>query len=161
MTGRTLEQLVQDGIAKPLGLESVTFFPYEKAELGGKVPALTARLPDGNLMLYTEPFMNIDPIDGMGGHGGYANMSDYIKVQRSILANDGKLLKPETVDMMFTPQLGPEALKGLKDFMKTPTAALFIGEWKPEWDMSWGLGGILLLQDGDGRRKKGTMSWGG
>lgn len=161
VTGQTLEQLVQEGIAKPLGITSMTFFPYEKAELGGKVPSLTARMPDGKLMQHTEPFMNIDPVDAMGGHGGYSNLQDYIKVQRSILANDGKLLKPETVEMMFTPQLTPEAAKGLTDFMKTPYSALFIGEWKPEMKVNWGLGGILSMNDGDGRRKKGTLSWGG
>lgn len=161
VTDKTLEQLVQEGIAKPLGLSSMTFFPYEKPDLGGKIPGLTMRVPDGNLMLHTEPFMNIDPIDGMGGHGGYSNLEDYLKVQRSLLANDGKLLKPETVEMMFTPQLTPEAAKGLTEVLKGPVAALFIGEWKPEFEVNWGLGGILLMKDADGRRKKGSLSWGG
>lgn len=161
VTGQTLELLLQTGIAKPLGLTSLTFFPFEKDSLSGKVPALTARMPDGNLMLHTEPFMNIDPIDGMGGHGGYANLGEYIKVLRSLLANDGQLLKTETVETMFTPQLSPESSKALSTVMQGPISALFIGEWKPETEVNWGLGGILLMKDGDGRRKKGSLSWGG
>lgn len=161
LTGQTLEQLVQDGIAKPLGLKTMTFFPYHRGDLGGKIPALTARTPEGKLMLHTEPFMNIDPIDAMGGHGGYCSLQEYIRVLRSLLANDGKLLKPETVEMMFSPQLTPEASKALTAVMKTSLASLFIGEWKPELELNWGLGGILLMKDGDGRRKRGSLSWGG
>jgi len=89
-------------------------------------------------------------------------MPDYLEILRSILANDGKLLKPETVEAIFTPQLNQQGKEGLKAFVSGPMGAFTIGEWKPEVELDWGIGGVLLMQDyGDGRRKKGTLSWGG
>lgn len=42
--------------------------------------------------------------DDYGGGGGYSVVSDYMKVLRSILRNDGVLLKRKTVELMFKPQ---------------------------------------------------------
>lgn len=88
-------------------------------------------------------------------------MADYLKVQQSLLANDGKLLRPETVDMMFTPQLGPDSSKALNAFIQSPSVAMVPGELKPDIPVNWGLGGLLFMEDDQGRRKKGSMSWGG
>ena len=152
---------MEENISKPLGLTSITFFPYNDPSLKEKVPGLTTRGADGKLTLHTEPFINTGSKDCFGGHGGYANMSDYIKVQRSILANDGKLLKPATVDMMFTPQLSPESKAGLAAFRRSPYGAMAVGEQNPEIEADWGLGGVIFLQDDQSRRKKGTLNWGG
>jgi CubicO group peptidase (beta-lactamase class C family) len=161
LTKTTLEDWMTEHIFKPLGVTGVTFWPNKHPHLAGKVPALTARGPDGKLVLHTEPTINESSTDCFGGHGGYAQMSEYLKIQRSILANDGKILKPETVEQMFTPQLSPHCKESLKAIRKGPMGLFFIGENDPEIEADWGLGGILFLQDDDGRRKKGTMSWGG
>lgn len=161
LTGKPLDTLVQEGIARPLGLHSITFFPWGKAELEAKIPPRTARLPDGTFTLPTEPFINDDPVDGMGGHGAYATAGDYLAVLRSLLANDGRLLTPETAETLFTPQLTPQATEAQREVMQGPVAAFFIGEWTPDMDVNWSLGGILVMKDGEGRRKKGTVAWGG
>ncbi|KAK0319753.1 hypothetical protein LTR82_009088 [Friedmanniomyces endolithicus] len=109
----------------------------------------------------TEPTLNTGSTDCFGGHGGFSSMSDYLLVQHSILANDGKLLKPETVEMMFQPQLQAGSKRDLMAFMASPSGAYVIGEWAPGLDLDWGLGGMLVMRDDVGRRKKGTLSWGG
>ena len=147
---------------KPLEIQNITFWPGEKPELNARVPGLTTRTPDGKLVPWTLPFLNTGSKDCFGGHGAYATLSEFLRVQRSILANDGKLLKPETVEMMFQPQLSAESKQGLNHFLRTnPMAAMMIGEFKPEIECDWGLGGILFLQDDVGKRRKGTLSWGG
>ena len=157
-----LDQWMQKNICEPLGADSITFFPYENKGFKDKVPALTTRNEEGKLILNETPSINLGSKEPMGGHGAYAKLQDYLKVQRSILANDGKLLKPETVDkFMFTPQLTSETKQALNDFRHTPMAALFIGENDPSVPVDWGIGGILFLKDDDGRRKKGTLNWGG
>jgi CubicO group peptidase (beta-lactamase class C family) len=161
VTGQTLEEHMKKNIFQPLGITSITFFPYANPSLKDKVPALTTRGPDGKLVLHTEPFINTGSKDCFGGHGGYGTMSDYLKVQRSLLANDGKLLHPSTVDMMFMPQLSPESKAGLATFRRSPYGAMAIGEQDPAIEADWGIGGILFLQDDRGRRKKGTLNWGG
>lgn len=112
-------------------------------------------------MPYNEPFINAGAKDAFGGQGASAKMEDYLKVQRSILANDGKLLKPESVEIMFTPQLTPQVKQSLKDVRRSPMGALFIGDNDLDIEVDWGIGGILFLQDDIGRRKKGTLNWGG
>ncbi len=159
LTGQTLEEHMKENLWGPLGITGISFWPYENSELKDKVPALTARSPDGKLVLNTEPTINTGSKGCFGGHGAYARMGDYIKILHSILANDGKILKPETVEMMFTPQLSPGAKAGLKAFREGPYAGMMIGENDPKIEADWGLGGILFMQDDDGRRKKGTLNW--
>ena len=161
VTKQTLEEHMKKHIFEPLGTTTITFFPYANPALKDKVPALTTRNPEGTLVLHTEPFINTGSKDCFGGHGAYATMQDYLKIQRSLLANDGKLLKPETVETMFTPQLSPESKAGLKAWRKSPYGAFAIGENDPGIEADWGLGGILFLEDDRGRRKKGTLNWGG
>ena len=161
VTNQTLEEYMKKNMFEPLGITRTTFFPYENAELKERVPGFTVRTPDGRLIVNNDPFLNTGSKDAFGGHGAYATMGDYIKVQHSILADDGKLLKPTTVDLMFTPQLSEASREGLKAFRHSPFAAMMIGENDPEIEVDWGIGGILFMQDDQGRRKKGTLNWGG
>ncbi|KAK4540125.1 hypothetical protein LTR36_009790 [Oleoguttula mirabilis] len=162
LTDSTLEEYMQKNMWEPLGIKNISFWPYENPELKDKVPGLTTRTPEGKLVPFNEPFLNTGSKDCFGGHGAYAAMGDFLKVQHSILANDGKLLKPQTVDLMFQPQLSPESAEALEKFMKhSPMAAMIIGEFNPDVECNWGLGGILFMQDDVGKRKKGTLSWGG
>lgn len=162
LTDSTLEEYMQKNMFEPLGITNITFWPYQNPAFKDKVPGLTTRTPEGQLVPMTLPFLNTGSTDCFGGHGAYATMSDYLKIQHSLLANDAKLLKPSTVDSMFEPQLSPASAQALNHFMKTsPMAAMVIGEFKPDIEVNWGLGGILFMQDDVGRRKKGTLSWGG
>ena len=161
VTNQTLEDYMKKNIWEPLGIKGITFFPYENPDLKDQVPALTVRTPEGKLILNNDATINTGAKDAFGGHGAYARTGDYIKVLHSILANDGKLLKSKTVDMMFTPQLGPDSKEALKAFRHGPFAVNVVGENDPAIEADWGLGGILFMEDDRGRRKKGTMNWGG
>lgn len=160
VTDQTLEEYMKKNIWEPLGLISVTFFPCEHPELRGKIPGMSVRTPDGQLAPYNDPFINTGSKDALGGHRAYAKLKDFLKVQGSILANDGKLLKPETVEMMFTPQLSPGVNQSLNDFRYTPMAAMIVGENNSEIEIDWGIGSILFLHDDHGRRKGGHAELG-
>ncbi|KAK0825061.1 hypothetical protein LTR73_007348 [Friedmanniomyces endolithicus] len=146
---------------EPLGATSITFWPDRNPALKDRVLGIAVRTAEGKLIANTEPTLNTGSTDCFGGHGGFSSMSDYLLVQHSILANDGKLLKPETVEMMFQPQLQAGSKRDLMAFMASPSGAYVIGEWAPGLDLDWGLGGMLVMRDDVGRRKKGTLSWGG
>ncbi|KAK6434612.1 hypothetical protein LTR95_009203 [Oleoguttula sp. CCFEE 5521] len=161
LTNSTLEGYMTTHIWQPLGIKEMTFFPRKHPELQARIPVLAVRTPDGGLAKYPAKSINEGLTGCLGGQGIYATMDEYLRVQRSILANDGKLLSAKSVDLMFTPQLTSAETQGLKNFLTTPMAAMFIGEFVKDLPVSWGLGGVLFLEDDDGRRKKGTMSWGG
>lgn len=160
LTSTSLEDYMASHLWQPLGITGITFWPEKNPELRDKVPGTVVRTPDGKLVPYTEDNLNTHSVDCYGGHGAYAKMSDYLKVLQSLLANDGKLLKPETVDMMFQPQLGEGSTKALNAF-KENFGGMLIGEIVNEIPVNYGLGGMLFMADDVGRRKKGSMSWGG
>ena len=74
--------------------------------------------PNGNggkLIPDTAPHILSQATEGMGGIGLYTSMASYIKILHSLLINDGKLLRPETVDkFIFEPQLSASSRESLQ-----------------------------------------------
>lgn len=162
ITSQTLGQYFEKNISEPLGIKSISFFAHTDEKLKDRIPVLSARGPDGKLVPFPHGNLNLGAEDCFGGHGAYATVEDYLKVQQSILANDGKLLKPESVDIMFTPQLSAESKAALQDFRGSPLGKMAIGDQDVDVVADWGIGGLLFTQDDKlGRRKKGTLNWGG
>lgn len=163
LTGQTLEEYMKANIWDPLDMQTTTFFPARKEGVEAKVPTLSVRGPDGKLYPFNSPFINTGSTGCFGGHGGYSAMSDYTKFLRSILANDGKLLSPESLKLLFKPQLSPALTQSLKDYLLSPSGAFFIGEFQAEkYEHSWAFGGVVFVQGyDDGRRNAGSLSWGG
>ncbi|KIX92079.1 uncharacterized protein Z520_12233 [Fonsecaea multimorphosa CBS 102226] len=154
----TLGQYMKKNIWDPLGMASTSFRLGQNERVRSRLCATTTRTPEGDLVP-ADPYPNPNPKDDLGGGGLYSSAEDYIKVLISLLKNDGTLLKPETVNMMFTPQLSDEA--SLVATVTEPGAGPMFrgGVDSPAWN--FGLGGILNMKDVDGICKKGTMSWGG
>lgn len=145
---------------QPLNITGMTFWPKSHSALKDKIPGIVVRTPSGGLTPLTEDTINTHSVDCFGGHGIYAKLSDYLRILQSLLANDGKLLKPETVDMMFEPQLG-ESSAAAFTYFRDHYGGMLIGEQSDKMPVNYGLGGMLFLEDDVGRRKKGTLSWGG
>ena len=113
---------MEANIFEPLGMKCTTFHPVTRIDGGdedfsARMTTKPMRDPQsGKLVkditgLYP---MRPDPEDEFGGAGLYSSANDYSKVLASLLANDGKLLKRETVtDVLFKPSLSPEAKKAL------------------------------------------------
>ncbi|KAI7229085.1 beta-lactamase family protein [Hortaea werneckii] len=162
ISGMTLEEFMRENMFRLVGVKEITFWPEQNPDLKGKVPQMTTRTSDGSLAPFEGPSINTGMTDCFGGHGAYGTIRDYLKIQHSILANDGKLLKPETVEAMFSRQLSPESAKSLNWFMKShPMSKMMVGEYNPDVELDWGLAGILFLKDDIGKRKKGTLHWSG
>lgn len=160
LTGLDLEGWMKKHTFPPLGIKGITFWPSKDPTLKDKIPVLTVRGGDGKLVENTADHLNTHSTDCFGGHGAYAQLGDYIKVLHSLLANDSKLLQPATVDAMFTPQLGEGSAAGLNGFVQA-FSAMLPGEVAEGIPAQHGLGGALWMEDDAGRRRKGTMQWGG
>lgn len=156
--GVRLGEYMLKHIFEPLGMTSTGFRPTENENIANNLCPTTMRTPTGELVP-TDPYAIQDPKDDLGGGGLYSSAPDYVKVLISLLRNDGKLLKPETVKLMFTPQLLDN--KDLVAMATHPlTGPMFrAGVNSAAWD--FGLGGILNREDVDGVCKNGTISWGG
>lgn len=147
----------------PLGLKTMTFFPARKEGLEDRVPVLSVRGPDGKLYPFKEPFITTGVTGCFGGAGCYSALGEYRTFLLSLLRNDEKLLRSESVDELFRPQLTTGQAKSFKECLQGPMGAFFIGEFKPEeYAHDWAFGGVVFVEGyEDGRRRAGTLSWGG
>ncbi|KAK5055190.1 hypothetical protein LTR84_012939 [Exophiala bonariae] len=156
--GVRLGEYMKRYIFGPLDMTSTGFRPSENEKIRNNLSATTVRTPKGGLRA-GKPFLTGTPKDDLGGGGLYSSATDYIKVLISILKNDEKLLKRETVDLMFTPQLpDPKYLEAVVNDQRT---GVFYRSGVDGQRWNYGLGGLLNMEDAEGVCKKGTMSWGG
>jgi hypothetical protein len=85
----------------------------------------------------------------------------YVRVLQSLLANDGRLLRGETVEKMFENQIGAEAEEGFRAALAGPLGWFFRLGMDVETKLGHGLGGLLTLEDVKGAHGEGTLTWGG
>ena len=164
LTKSTLEEFMKTNIWDPLGITTMTFFPWKRdSKFEARVPQLSVRGPDGKLYPFKEPFITTGATGCFGGSGGYSTMPDYLTFLTSLLHNDGRLLRSETLDELFRPQLTSTQQQSFKEALNGPVGAFFVGEFRPaEFEHDWAFGGVVFVEGyGDGRRNAGSLSWGG
>lgn len=163
LTGQTLRERIQERILAPLGIADFQFYPVTREDMRARLVDLNPSDPGalGLAVLAGEGTINRDSEGDFGGHGGFMPAPDYLKVLRSLLANDGRILKPETVDDMFEHHLTPEATAAHRAALAGPAGMFFRVGTEPGFEAGHGLGGLLALRDTEGWYGEGTMSWGG
>ena len=159
----SLEEYFVENIFKPAGAPAPypTFNLSEHQDLKDDLLECATRTPEGGLEAIFAPFGDM-PKDEHGGSGLALTTQHYLAVMADILSDDGKLLKKETKDGMFTGQLEPgsAAQKGLEawSLIFSPMTGGEVG--MP--GVNYGLGGLLLTE---GAKKvsipKNTLMWGG
>ncbi|KAE9395562.1 beta-lactamase/transpeptidase-like protein [Gymnopus androsaceus JB14] len=139
-----LETIMEQNIWQPLGIKDMTFYLQRRPDMLAKCGDMTKK----------------DAEFAFGGGGLFTSPQEYMKILHSLLTNDGKLLRPESVDDFFRPQLEEKPRQSMAEFFSkhmtnSPT--------NPAGKKDWGLGGILLMEDGPDEysRKAGTMGWAG
>lgn len=163
-SGKKLQQHMEEYMWKPLGINDMTFFLKERDDLKVRMPAMSYRDTDTGKATNTRPaseLVRADATEALGGGGIIASPTEYIKVLHAILKNEGTILKKETVDIMFQPQLTSESKAGLAKIFAMPEMAQMMGTMPDGTGRDWGLGGLLLENDLEGWRSKGSLTWGG
>ena len=162
VTGMKLDDYFRKNILKPLGIPAseVSFFPVKEG-MGQRMPELNPKDPKGQgLSSSLGNNVHGDVLTGcFGGQGGYASSDAYIAILQSILFNDGKLLKSESVAEMFKPQLEQGAKESLIKWCHGPFGAL-LAQNTTGSDINFGLGGLLIGEE-DGGLGKNSLTWGG
>ncbi|CAM0141339.1 hypothetical protein VKS41_003957 [Umbelopsis sp. WA50703] len=163
VTGLTLCERMQQRIFDPLGIPDAQFFPVTRENLRARLVDLNQQDPEalGRAVLGGSGDMNKRTRGDFGGHGLFLPGIDYVKVLRSLLANDGKILQPATVDDMFQHHISPDATTGHHAALGSPMGIFFRVGTDLETKTGHGLGGLLTLQDVDGWYGERTLTWGG
>ncbi|KAK4868304.1 hypothetical protein LT330_007026 [Penicillium expansum] len=163
VTGGTLLEFMQKRIFDPLGISDAQFYPVTREDLRARLIDLNPSDPGalGSAVLGGGGDMNKRGRGDFGGHGLFIPGLDFVKVLRSLLANDGKLLNAATVDNMFQQHLGPDAAASHKAALGGPIGPFFRVGTDLESKVGHGLGGLLTLEDVDGWYGERTLTWGG
>lgn len=163
----SLEEYIRQNILAPLGVANFSFFPKSMPSLMSRMTDMTTREgginkfgttanPEGKVAHTDEVFWK-QPRECSGGGGGYGSPLEYHKILQSILVDDEKLLRKDTVAAMFKPQLSSPSREQLMALLEIPEVNATFGGYPPGAKVDFGLGGLLLLEDVAGR-KKGTMN---
>jgi CubicO group peptidase (beta-lactamase class C family) len=145
----------------PLSMNSTTFRPSLRPDIKSRLPDMLARSPSGDLEVCPIPTWPLDAKDDIGGAGLFSTAGDFMQVLKSLLRDDQKLVKSETLEEMFRPQL-PDA-KYLKESVMIPqNYATFAPLLPSNLAVNFGLGGLIYTEDAEeSGKRKGNMQWGG
>ena len=89
-----------------------------------------------------------DSDDAFGGMGPFSSPEELVKVLLSLLIDDGKLLRSETVVLFFESQLDGVAQRAVETVFEIPIMNRFMGALMAvELKKNWAFGGLLLMED--------------
>ena len=128
--------------------------------------------PPGSEQLMPSPtrFFNDDLKVDAGGAGLFSCARDYSQVLSALLKTPSPLLKPESLDILFTPQLGDASRETLFQtlFAKYPgneeglIGNMFHGGTLPmNTRVSYSCAGIIATEGVPGARGSNAVAWGG
>lgn len=169
LTGKDLDEYEQENIWGPLGAKSTSFRPKKHFAPRMVPPLQEMAYYRNNALVVDKSVWKLEPRDAIGGAGLYSTANDYIKLLSALLRDGAPLLSKESVDLLFSPQLGSGSMEGLRKFLIGETVEMSLSRWWAESDEGFAdiqeiqhsLAGCLSTEDVPGRRKKGTMNWGG
>ncbi|TVY48205.1 Acyltransferase [Lachnellula occidentalis] len=129
---------------------------------GGMTPFGTAADPEAPVEYTENRVYSLDMSECSGGAGLYGNVIDYQKLLHSICADDGKVLKKETVDYMLQDHLSAASKAVFNKRLEDPAMREILGGGvMAGMEITHGLGGMIFLKDVEGGRSAGTIAWGG
>lgn len=144
VSGERLDHFAQTHIFEPLGMTETTYLPRLKARL---YTAPTEYDPARNRILqgivHDE---NCRALGGVSGHAGLFSTARDLAIYAQMLLNGGewngvRILKPETIQTMLTPQLTSEAQRNGSSFLRLRNQLL--GWWGMDEEATiTGLGGL-------------------
>ncbi|KAI1810407.1 beta-lactamase/transpeptidase-like protein [Poronia punctata] len=158
LTGKTLEQYMQENVFQPLGMTSTSYRP--KTIPGSEARSLALAFSDekGVLGPGPSPVPEEYPFE-QGGCGLFSAPADYARLLHGILGH--KVLKPETTDLLFAPQLNDIQRGIVMENAAQKRKQGFSPELPRDIPLDHGLGGLLSMEDDPGKRRKGSLMWSG
>jgi CubicO group peptidase (beta-lactamase class C family) len=148
-----LGDYMQEHIWGPLGMKSTTFRIDTREDIRSRRLDMSMRNPKtGELMQSPSRFWSEKYKDDHGGGGVFSCAADYIKVLHALLRNDGTLLKPSSIDTLFTPYLSAASKAAFNNTLFAPYPGNENGEYNliftsgvPQYaDLDYAIGGFVV-----------------
>ena len=168
-TKKSLEEYMKENLWGPLGITDITFFLDKRPDMKAKQMGLGVRDAETGKTAYAahahayRELNGMEIRDCMGGQGSLGNASSYIKVLHAVLTadEDEKLLKKESVDELFRPQLNEAGKAAFNGMMQIQMVRNAMGLPPADIEKDYGLGGAVIMGDEEGGRREGTLIWAG
>lgn len=160
--GMSLEDYMIEHIWKKVGRSAPfpTFCISKSSNYESRLMAGAERGTDEELKSY-EFWQGNNPHDQDGGHGLSGTADDWLAVLADLVSDQPKLLKAETVAMMFEPQLANNTPAIPMLLQLRPAWELVTGK-VPDTAVNHGLGGMLVTESlADIGQPKNLLAWGG
>ena len=158
LSGLTLGEFIQENICDKLGLTATTFHPENHTEYPERKVELAMRSGEGKLTAMPIPFP-MPAKNDLGGTGLYSTPREYTKFLTALLAGGGNVLKPESVEQIFTSQLKDN--KAMMAKFSRPGSERMNRLLTSGKSVDQGLTVCISLDQVPGGRSAGTVSWGG
>ncbi len=165
-TGESLETFMMKNIWSPLGIKDITFWPKQRLDMQHRMADLsswTNRDGSGKAVPLTTFSIVNGSVDCLGGGGASATAQDFMTLLKVILREDDRLLKKESYDELFLPQLSEESERALHDVLASSQYMWEeLGGFIPlDSRISHGLGGILSRDSFEDWMGANTLHWQG
>lgn len=160
VSGQDLPSYLTEHVLGTLEMSETTFTPSD--EQRARLMAVHSRSGDGSLEI-SELDLPVEPEYWAAGHGLHGTAGDYGRFMAALLAGgelDGnRILRPETVELMFTDHLAgiplpPEGTKSTMPELSNDVPPLPFGQ-------TFGLGLHVFTEDLPGMRRGGSGDWSG
>lgn len=168
VSGMTLGDYMAESLFRPLGMADSTFRRDELPHVRDRtVPSSRRDAETGELRSGEDPFPPLRDGDiESGGAGLYTTAADYAKLLQALLRalrgpkEDGAILTRDTVGEMFEPQLTDQQGRWLK-FLTDLYHDGFVPDFARGMPLDHGISGVINLEDEPGKRRRGSLMWGG
>jgi methyl acetate hydrolase len=160
VSGLTLEQYFDRNILSPLGMQDTGFsVPANKFD---RLVSEYQRQTDGSLKEIPRA-LPPPPKAFSGGGGLYSTAGDYILFMQMILrrgrsTGSKQILRPQTVEMMSTNQIGKLSAGKLKTVRPNISSDV---DFHPGFTDRFGFGFLINTTAYEGGRSAGSLAWGG
>lgn len=162
ISGMSLMDFMSKNIFEPVGVskDGITFFPLKVP--GAQLATMAERTEDGSFVAGANSLQSDSLEYCYGGQGAYVRDGEYMKVLRSLLAGDEKLLRRATVAEMVRPQLDAAQKESLNSVVfSIPIVQRTMSRAIDEGKVDQSLCGVVDVEGRPGWRGKGTVMWGG
>lgn len=160
--GMSLEDYMIENIWKTIGISAPfpTFTLSKHPEYKARLMGHGERTPNGELKP-TEYHYGDNLVDQEGGAGLVLGSDDFLAVLTDLISDSPKLLTPETISMMFVPQIAENSIAKENLLKARPFLNIIAGPVADEY-INHGLGGMLALGDvPEFGQPKNILGWAG
>ncbi|KAL2838524.1 beta-lactamase/transpeptidase-like protein [Aspergillus pseudoustus] len=165
VTSATLEEYMQANIWSKIGASSTTFHPELHAHTVPPQMEMGRRMSVGQGAKSIKPgrvILGYPLKDDLGGIGLFSTPRDFVKLLSALLQGGGPLLRSESVDLLFRPQLSDVSRVAMAKLLgKQMRRVLGVADGDDFEQADHSPAGAVTLKDIPGRRRRGTASWSG